>query len=145
MWDRVIGTFIVLLAIAYMVESLRLPRGTIASPGPGFFPVLVGLLLFSVAICFAASAFKKPRSKQEGLQVSARHRVISVVIALCGFCLLLPVAGYPLAAFALVGAMLWQLDASWKGVVVISLVSAAVSYYFFAGLLGVPLPWGYFW
>jgi flagellar biosynthesis component FlhA len=144
MWARVIGAFIVLIAITYMAQSLRIPRGTIAQPGPGFFPILVSLLLISVAICFMVSAIKEPRSHQDGLQAPARRRVISVLAALGGFCLLLPVAGYPFAAFALVGVMLWQLGASWGGVISISLVSAAVSYYVFAVILGVPLPGGIF-
>ena len=144
MWNRVIAAIIVLFAITYMAESLRIPRGTIAQPGPGFFPILVSLLLISVAICFMVSAIKAPRSHQERLQAPARRRVISVIAALCGFCLLLPVAGYPLAAFALVGVMLWQLGASWAGVISISLASAAVSYYVFTAILGVPLPGGIF-
>ncbi len=58
------------------------------------------------------------------------------------YCLLLPWTGYPLAAFLFTGLLLRALGAQWPAALAVALAGAAVSYYVFAVLLGVPLPPG---
>jgi putative tricarboxylic transport membrane protein len=132
----------VLVGVAYLTRALRLPWGTIKQPGAGFFPLIIGVLLLSAALGFASVAAKGRSHPTSGWVPGARRRVFAVFAGLIGFCLLLPVTGYPLDAGVFGGIMLQQLGASWVAVTIIALASAGISYYVFAIVLGVPLPGG---
>ncbi len=133
-----------MIGIAYLSLAWRIPWGTVSQPGPGFFPLFVGGLLVLSTLGFGVLSIRRKGPPHEPLQGTARRRVIAVFVALCGFCFLLPFAGYPIAAFLFVVVMLWQLGASWVAVIGIAVVSSGVSYYFFAVVLGIPLPGGIF-
>lgn len=130
----------------YLWGALAFPFGTAARPGPGFFPAAVGVFLCLVAAAFVARALQR----QAILTVpaapvarDARARVATTTAGLAGFCLLLPWTGYPLAALLFVALLLRRLGgARWARALVAAAASAALSYYVFAVLLGVPLPRG---
>jgi len=67
---------------------------------------------------------------------------VATAAALLGYCLLLPWIGYPVASLIFVTLLLRCLGAGWRTALVTGLASAAVSYYLFGVLLGVPLPRG---
>ena len=141
---QVIAVLSFLTGVLYLVEAHRYPRGTMAQPGPGLYPLLVGgLLAFSaLGVGLEAAHGRLPRSVPwpEG---TARWRVSAVVVATLGYILLLPYTGHPLAA-ALVTLVTLQVMGlpSWPLKVTISLLVASGSHYVFAVLLGVPLPMG---
>jgi len=130
----------------YLVQALRMPLGAAARPGPGFFPVAVGVFACVVALVLVALAVRRveraPAAEDAAATPEDRRRVWLAVVTLAAFCLVLPWVGYPLAALLFVAAMLLQLGAGWRGAVLTALVSAEGSYYLFAGLLGVTLPRG---
>jgi putative tricarboxylic transport membrane protein len=132
---------------AYLAAALAFPLGDVAKPGPGFFPVGVGVFL-----CLAAAALmiNPRRGAPAGAGVAslardARVRVSATVLGLVAFCLLLPWVGYPVCAFLFIALLLRCLGgARWPGVVITAVLGAVVSYYVFGVLLGVPLPAGPF-
>ena len=132
---------------AYLAASLGFPLGNVTKPGPGFFPVGVGVFL-----CLAAAALMiSPRrgvpagAGVASLSRDARARVFATILGLVAFCLLLPWLGYPVCAFLFIALLLRRLGgARWPGVVTTAVVGALVSYYVFAVLLGVPFPAGPF-
>ena len=132
---------------AYLAASLGFPFGDVAKPGPGFFPVGVGVFL-----CLAAAALLIGRRRGApagagiaSLSRDARARVSATVLGLVVFCLLLPWLGYPVCAFLFIALLLRRLGgARWPGVVVTAVLGALVSYYVFGVLLGVPFPAGPF-
>lgn len=147
MAERLAALSMLALSGAYLALALPLPRGLAARPGPGFFPLLVGVFLCGVALAFVAETFRRslrtPTAWDAGaLTAGARWRVAATGAALIGFCLLLPWLGYPVVTLAFVGLLLRSLGAGWTAAVVSGLLSAAASYYLFAVLLGVPLPRG---
>jgi putative tricarboxylic transport membrane protein len=131
---------------AYLAVSLFFPLGSIVKPGPGFFPVGVGVFLCVAATALViAGARGRPSGPAVGLPADARTRVITTVAALLGFSLLLPWLGYPVCAFVFVTLVMRRLgDSGWTSVLLTALVSALGSHYLFAVLLGVPLPRGPF-
>jgi putative tricarboxylic transport membrane protein len=130
---------------AYLAGAFGFPLGSVARPGPGFFPVSVGVFLCLAAAALALTAGRGPRLTGTALTPAARVRVVTTVLGLVGFCLLLPWAGYPASAFAFVALLLRRLgDAGWPGALLTAALSALVSYYGFGVLLGVPLPRGPF-
>ena len=148
MTERIVVFALLLGSGVYLAQALRLPLGTTARPGPGFYPLAVGAFACVVALVVVALAFRPsgravPAEAAEA-EPAARLDVALSVIALAGFCLLLPWLGYPLAALLFVSLQLRQLGASWRGALLTGALSAEGSYYLFAILLGVTLPRG-FW
>jgi putative tricarboxylic transport membrane protein len=131
---------------AYLAASLGFPLGSVVKPGPGFFPVGVGVFLCLAAAALALALGRGPAlTTAAPLPPDARARVATTVLALVGFCLLLPWVGYAACAFAFVALLLRRLGGTaWPGVVVTAALSALASAYVFGVLLGVPLPRGPF-
>jgi putative tricarboxylic transport membrane protein len=138
-----------LLGIAYLFDNSRLPMGSAAKPGAGLFPLLVGVVLLglSLALFFWSLKNKDISEKdQEPFPVGKdRRRVLSVGAALALFVVLLKPLGYGLCGAALMAAILRFLGLrSWGRILLISLATAAISFFLFDTLLGVPLPRGFF-
>jgi putative tricarboxylic transport membrane protein len=128
----------------YLANAWPLPQGTLARPGPGFYPLAVALFGAIIALAWVVSVFRRGPAMSSGstLEGPSRTRVSATAGLLVGFCLLLPWTGYLIASLLFTGLMLRGLGAAWRSSLVIGLGTAAVSYYVFATLLGVPLPSG---
>jgi putative tricarboxylic transport membrane protein len=133
----------------YLATSLTFPLGNAARPGAGFFPVAVALYLCGLGAILAVAAWRRapaapPTAVRTALVAGdARARVAVLMVALIGFCLALGWVGYPAASFLFVAVGLKSLgQGSWPAALLIALAAAAVSYYLFGVLLGVPLPRG---
>jgi hypothetical protein len=145
MTERLVALVVVAASGGYLLSGLALPLGTIARPGPGFFPLAIGAFGAIMALVWTAAAFRRaPEAVAEpATPPDARWRVVATTAALIGFCFLLRWAGYPIAALAFVTLLLRWLGASWRAAMVTGVASAAVSYYVFGALLDVPLPRGF--
>ena len=141
-----LGTLIVamLLAVAYLAEAMRYPRGTMAQPGPGLFPLAVGALMLIAALGTGLEVRSRKRWEEmdwpRGLDAL---RVLGVLAASLGYVLLLPHLGHPVAATLVTLVVLQMMQfRGWVVRLTLSLVIGLGSYYLFAVLLGVPLPTG---
>jgi hypothetical protein len=146
MIERVVALVMFAASAIYLVHALRMPLGVAARPGPGFYPVAVGVFATVVALVLLTLAVRgRPRAVAPGSTEPApedRRRVWLAVATLAAFCFLMPWVGYPLAALLFVATMLRQLGAGWRGALLTALLSAEGSYFLFADLLGVTLPRG---
>jgi putative tricarboxylic transport membrane protein len=144
MAERLVALALLVVGGVYLASALPLPLGTMARPGPGFFPIAVGVFALVVGAVWVAIAMRRvPAAAGPAFaSASSRGRLLSTAGVLVGFCLLLPWVGYPVAAFLFVAVLLRVLGAGWFTSVGTAVASAAVSYYLFARLLGVPLPPG---
>jgi len=141
-----LGTSIVasLLAVAYLAEAMRYPRGTMAQPGPGLFPLAVGVLLLIVAVGSGLEVWLDGTSGDMGWpRGSDALRVLAVLATSLGYVVLLPYVGHPVAATLVTLAVLQVMHVrGWVLKVGLSLGLGLGSYYLFAVVLGVPLPAG---
>ena len=141
-----IGTSIktAVLAVAYLGEAMRYPRGTMAQPGPGLFPLAVGALLLLASLATGLEAW--PRHRGEEMDLPGRWdalRVLAVLAAGLGYALLLPHLGHPMAGTLVTLAVLQIMRLQgWALKLGFSLAIGLGSYYLFSVLLGVPLPTG---
>ena len=141
-----LGTLIVamLLAVAYLAEAMRYPRGTMAQPGPGLFPLAVGALMLIAALGTGLEArSRKTWEEMDWPRGLDALRVLGVLAASLGYVLLLPHLGHPVAGTLVTLAVLQMMQfRGWVVRLTLSLVIGLGSYYLFAVLLGVPLPTG---
>jgi putative tricarboxylic transport membrane protein len=144
MIERAVSMAVLAACGVYVASGWTLPLGTIARPGPGFYPLAVGVFGALVSIAWVATTFRQAPAVAGGGTTTARGRWRVGVTAslLVGFCFLLPSVGYPLAAFFFTGLLLLGLGARWTAALAIALACAVLSYYLFGVLLGVPLPRG---
>jgi putative tricarboxylic transport membrane protein len=146
MLARVVGLVVVVVAGIYLMLALGLPYGTMARPGAGFFPILVGIFACVVGTIVCAQAFRAPAlapAAGDGVpDAAARRRALSTVVVLIAFCALMPWIGYPLVAFGFVTVLLQRLGSRWRSAAITGVVTAALSFYVFGVLLDVPLPRG---
>ena len=132
----------------YLTQAVKLPLGTVAKPGAGFYPVAVAVFACVVALVTGARAFLSPPAVRPeapsggATDPARRRRVAGAVGALAAFCLTLPWIGYPIAAFGFVSVVLWGLGGRWQAALLTGALGSAGSYYLFGVLLDVPLPPG---
>ena len=87
-YDLVSSLFLMVCAILIIFGALRLPVGTPINSGPGFFPLLIGILLAILStILFVTTVLRKDLSGKKACSVDMTrkeqwYRVISTIFAL---------------------------------------------------------------
>jgi hypothetical protein len=131
------------LGVFLVWQSALLPFGNVESPGPGFFPLVLGIALSVVALAIAA---RTARRRTEGEMVCLGHRDILVLFALLtgvGFAFQRLGAYATLGLFTAAHLMFVARTSLWRAVLGASLYVVAI-WAFFKVLLGVQLPAGPF-
>ena len=134
-----------ILAVIYLVANRRYALYTLATPGPGVFPLAVGLLTLGLAVCQAVAALRAapaatPRGPEEA---RAGGRVLALAAVLGAFAFAIGPVGFLTASFALVvvsGRLLGARD--WARPTLLAVSVTAAAYALFVLWLGVPLPRG---
>lgn len=132
---------------AYLAGSLNLPMGSADRPGAGLYPFLVGITLIALSVPLFIRSVRQKETQQEKEEAFPKgkdlKRVVAVALTIVFFIVLLKPLGYAVCSAVLMGAILRFLGLrSWEKIVLISILTAAISYYLFASVLDVPLPRG---
>ena len=143
--ERVSGVALALLALAVLEEArrLKLPLGTLATPGPAYMPALLALALLLARVLIVALGRDATTLGAAGWH-EWRHTLAIVIV--CAFvALALERLGYRLTIALACAFLLGVVER--KGLVATFLFSvgmAAGTYYLFDTLLRVQLPRGPF-
>lgn len=141
------GMIIIAFAALICFESSKLSFGTPGKPGPGFFPLGLGTILFFLGLFFVL----KTAFMRGGISVSARtlwtglqwKQVPYTLAGLLGYALLLDKLGYLICTWILMACLFWGKGAKRKGIAIIgAMMVSVISYMIFRGLLKVRLPLG---
>lgn len=143
---RILSLLLVLFAGAYLWGATSLPLGQIHQPEAGLFPCAAGVfllvlsLMYFLKIWWTQGEWGKTEPLPRGKDF---HRVMGLLVALVGYAALLEPLGFILASIALTAVVLRLLHMrSWGSTLLISVLAAAVSYFLFGVILGVPFPAG---
>jgi putative tricarboxylic transport membrane protein len=120
--------------------ALALPRGTLAEPGPGVFPLLVGALMSTSSLaCLVLAVLECNPLRLNLLADAARPAVLVAVLA--AFLLLLPRVGFVLPSLLLqvVTLQVFGMRGVWRRLAVAAVTTAA-AVLLFETLLGVQFP-----
>ena len=143
---RELASAAVLLAFGLfaITQARGLRFGTVAAPGPGFFP-----LCLAVALCLAGAGLivhalrAAPADAVAPVADPRRFAVGGTLASLLVYALVLELLGFLLATFALLVFFFRALQRqSWLVVVMGSLVTSLLSYLVFKTWLGINLPGG---
>lgn len=132
------------LGAFYLAEGLRYPLGTLAQPGPGLYPALIGALVVVGGLGTALEARHLPAGVACGWpRGPALRRVLALIAAAFAYVVVLPYVGHVIAAAPVTLTIMRVMGLrSWPKGMGLTLAMALGSYYLFAILLRVPLPGG---
>ena len=126
-----------------MWESRRLPLGTWHNPGPGYFPVLLALML--VVLGALVCAMGKHAAPVASVGWSEARQALVILAVGAFICFALERLGYRLTMAAALLFLVWLVERrGFVTAVTFAGAMAAGSFYLFDTLLRVPLPRGPF-
>lgn len=153
--EAIFAGFILLVGVIYEVMALRMPRGNIAYPGPGFYPMLVGIfLILTAGSCWVwllargrsirlgpGSGQAEEKSPGPGMNSFRKTMLLLGLLVFYAFTLkylgfLLAIFIFMLASIRIFGYRRW-----WPSLGTTAMI-VAVSHLTFVVWLNVPLPQG---
>ena len=143
----ILGAVSLMISVGYLMEAVGMPRGSAGQPGPGLWPVAVGIawIVISVLVVAEAALSSEVSGEVEIPTGQERRNVLLFLAATLGFVVLLPLLGqyiaaslYAVAVIKLLSPLTW-LRAAAYGV----LLGAGLSWAFI-GILQIRLPVGIF-
>jgi hypothetical protein len=143
-----IGSGVWLLFAGYIcVESIRLPLGSFRDPGPGFLPLLVGILLGILAAVslFQAHTGKSSENREPWYPRERWKTLIWILGALLGYAGILDALGFLASTFLLL-IFLFRSSVeprSWPWAIGGSLIASISCYVVFELWLRTQLPKGF--
>lgn len=143
--DRLSGAFLVLLGLFVAWERRVLPLGTQSQPGPGYFPLLLAILLMILGsiLMFQGKASKNWRS----LQWSESRHALAIMGCSVFVTAFLESLGYRVSMILVLGFLFLGVERLKLWVTLILTLGLALgSFWVFDTLLKVPLPrggWGF--
>lgn len=142
------------VGVIYEVMALQMPRGSMARPGPGFFPMVVGVFLIATALgCLFQDILKHKAAarRPEGRSAADRvvptdsdvNKTVQLVALMVGYILALAPLGFPAAIFIflVISTRIFG-SRKWPVVVLTAAVITALAHLCFVVWLSVPLPLG---
>ncbi len=140
--DRLVALGIAALGAAWAAQASVLKFGSLNSPGPGFFPTVLALLMAGLGLWIA---LRPPAAEARAGTVpggALRAALITGITLLAA--LSMERLGYLAVLFAAMLAYLRIAKVGWAAAVPIGAAATVLSYLLFAVGLGVPLPMGVF-
>jgi len=146
MWSANIigGVAIFLLGIGTAVLAWRLPYTMESSPGPGFLPLWLGIIMsFCAAFVIANDLKNRDAYRSEKLFLPETVKCLKVLALIVTVFLVLPFLGFSLGLGLITGACMRMMGKhSWISCGVTVIVSAICIHYLFGVWLTIPLPGG---
>jgi len=142
--DRAAAVVLLIFGLLALEEARKLRFGSIAKPGPGFFPVILAVAFSLVCLALLVSAIRTRAADDTtaGPRL-AWPQIIGTMAALLVYAMVLEPAGFVLATFALLLFFFKVLERQrWLSALAGSFVTAFVTYLVFKVWLNVQLPAG---
>ncbi len=139
--DRASGIGLAVFAALVLWQGRRVPMGTLATPGPAYFPFVLALLLLAAGLAIAALGGGTSRAST---LVWSEWRHTLAIFAACAFCALaLERIGYRLTMFAALAVLVGVVERKRPlTTLVLAAALALGTFLLFDTLLRVPLPRG---
>jgi len=141
--DRGAAVVLLVFGLLALEEARKLRFGSIAKPGPGFFPLVLALAFSLVCLALLISAIRTRAAEAAAGPRLAWPQIVGTMAALLVYALVLEPAGFVLATFALLLFFFKVLERQrWVSALAGSFATAFVTYLVFKVWLNVQLPAG---
>ena len=134
---------------AILLASLRLPLGGPQNPGPGFLPLLVGVLMLALSVALLVRSARSREEKKTGPAAasSRRFKLVATTGALFLFAFAFPHLGFLITTIPLMIFLPRVIgELSWKVSLAIGFLTSLAMYALFKVWLKVQFPvgpWGF--
>jgi len=147
--DQWSGMVFLITSVLICLGAAKLPYGDIHNPGPGFFPVCIGLLLGALSIALIIKTTRqreKTRMIRELLSERIRWgKVLLVLLALILYAVSIQYAGFLVITFLFIAFLLRFVDPQpWRKVILWGLIGSGGCYLLFDVWMRLRLPKGFF-
>jgi len=144
--ETIIAMVLLGFSALYLVSSFRLEIGNPRNPGPGFFPIVIGVLLTVCAGTYVLRVIRK-RARGEKATPSAEGRnyrgIAAIIASGISYPLILGTFKFLLSTFVVTFLMLYLLKPKkLLSSILLALALALASFLIFCRFLGVGLPMG---
>jgi putative tricarboxylic transport membrane protein len=152
----VFAGLILAIGLVFEIMALNMPRGRLSYPGPGLFPMIIGIFLIVTALgCFlqeilsrkkrSAGPSASPLPNQDSAPPDGRNvkKTFQLMASLIGYTLVLNTLGFVISicAFLVIAIRIFGYR-RWFPALAMAIVIAGISYVSFVLWLKVPLPLG---
>ncbi len=135
-----------LIAALYLVDGRQYSLGTMARPGLGFYPLVIGVLALVSSLGYLRDVLAgRDRDALSATwpDSAGLRRILVIAVGIACYLLLLPRLGELLSGFLLVLLVVRTMGMSrWTTSLATAVVMALAFHYVFRELLGVSLPLG---
>jgi len=133
------------LALAALFEASKLPFGRLSAPQPGFFPLILAILLAILSLVLIAQAIGGTKEESAATRQGSAiwKKIVLAVGALVVFGVLFESLGYIISTFLFITFLLRAVEGqNWMLIAVVAFSTSLVTYLIFGLLLETPLPPG---
>ena len=139
--DFVAGCMFVVIGLAFALGALYYPMGTAARPGPGYFPLILSVLMALLGVVVLWRSLRVPMEGGNPIGRIAWRPLVVVVASIAVFAWALPTLGLLVSSPLLVVMVsLAGNQFSWKLALLSGLVLTLGSWVVFIWGLGLTLP-----
>jgi len=139
-YDRISTLFLVGLALAICVESIRVGPGSLSNPKPGLIPLGCGLVLGILSLIVFAMTFKESQDKRAVLWGPGTRwaKLFLTIFSLLGYAFLIDLLGFHFITFVWMSFVCrWIGGMRWKTTVITSVITTFSSYLLFEHFLTI--------
>lgn len=140
--DQIGGLFFLFLGVSFFLLSIKLPTGKLTQPGPGIFPLILSLLLFTVGLLVFFSKEEKTTVEWRKGLVNVGKPLMIILLTLAYIVLLSRLGYVATSILYLFSLFLFVCRFKIFFSAALSVILAVGSWYFFGKTLGIPLPLG---
>lgn len=143
------------VGLVYETMAMNMPRGSLAYPGPGLFPMVIGVFLIATALgCLLQEILPRMRGKdpaasslpnEDSADPEERNvkKTVQLTALMIGYIFVLKPLGFPLAICAFLALAIRIFGyRKWLPTLAMAAIIAGISYVAFVLWLKVPLPLG---
>jgi hypothetical protein len=142
--ERISGLVVFVLAVGILWQGRHLSVGSLPTPGPGFFPMLIALILMILSLFLI---LRRGSKGDEEASFARRSiiRMVSAFVALLGYFFFLEYLGFVISSFFLMGFFFLSIARQrWYVALPSAVVCIGLAYILFEVLLKSNLPKGLF-
>ena len=144
-YDLISSLFFSVCGLLIAVGSLWMPIGRLGEPGPGFMPLLVGILMGILSIALFVRSLRAGISGKKAFWLDRKqwHKVFTTTLALMFYALALRGLGFSVVTFFLLVFLFRAIgELNWKVSIMGPILTTSFFYLLFKVWLEVQLPVG---
>lgn len=143
--DLITGVVLLVISGYLIQEAWRMPASGTFGPGPGFFPLGLGVIMAALAMILLATTWQRRATAKDMVSPFPGKKALiaigSVLGGLAAYILLIEVLGFLMDTFLYVAFLLGVVERKrWPMTLMVAVSTTAGLYFIFQVLLGIALP-----